>query len=569
MNIQKRNTALDITRIIAFMCVIGVHFFMNIDYYTAPMLGGRMLVLTLMRMPFTVCVPLFIMLTGYLMNKKTLSGKYYLGIIKTLGIYILASIACLIYKRAALGYDITASGALFCILDFSLANYSWYIEMYIGLFLMIPFINLIYSGLKTRKQKLVLIATMIVLTALPSIVNIYNFAVEDWWKTPYLSIEYQKLIPDFFTDMYPITYYFIGAYLREYPAKMKKSVNILLFLAASALFGLFNYYRSWGGYFSWGKYTDWFGMPTLILSVLAFVFLTERDASKAPVWIKKSLAYFSDLCLGAYLASYISDGIVYKYLKNHVPEVLDRLYYIVPAILVSALLALVISAVLNLIYAVSEKLVHLVIFVIRRKFAKPPRSVPLPEIPEIIETERLILRPWRESDAPNLYEYAKDPDVGPSAGWKPHESLEESRQITDMFISGGNGIVWAIEYKPEGKVIGSVGLHKRSRLKPAHDFELGYVLSKSYWNMGIMTEAASAVVRHAFSVIGAENLAVSHFDGNERSKRVIEKLGFTYIRKYEKSYKRFDGEFMAEHVYTMNAAQYLQKNKQSHKETAK
>ena len=563
MNIQKRNTSLDITRIIAFLSVIGIHFFMNIDYYTAPMLGGRMLVLTVMRMPFTVCVPLFIMLTGYLMNKKTLSCKYYLGIIKTLGIYVLASVACLVYKRVAFGIEMSARGTLFGILDFSAANYSWYIEMYIGLFLLIPFINLMYVGLKTRKQKLILIGTMIALTSLPSVVNIYNFTVEGWWKTPYLSIEYSKLIPSFFTDLYPITYYFLGAYFREFPCKIKKLPNLLLFFGASVLFGLFNYYRSWGGYFSWREYTDWNSLLTLVLSATAFVFLVNRDTTRCPSPIKKVLAYISDLCLGAYLASYISDCIVYGYLKTAVPEVLDRIPYIFIAVPASAFIALVISAVLNLVYTGVERLVHLLIFALKRRFKRPAEPLALPSQPTLIETERLILRPWRESDTDDLYEYAKDPDVGIHAGWKPHESLDESRSIVELFMSGSAGIVWAIENKSDGKVIGSVGLHKRSRLKLAHDLELGYVLSKQYWGAGIMTEATSAVVRHAFTSLGAETLAVSHFDGNERSRRVIEKLGFRYVRKYEKSYKRFDGEFLAEHVYIMSASELVKQDKQN------
>lgn len=370
MNIQKRNTALDITRIFAFLSVIGIHFFMNTDYYTTPMLGGHMLVLTVMRTPFTVCVPLFIMLTGYLMSKKTLSGKYYLGIVKTLGVYVLASIACLIFKKIYFGWEMTLGGSILGILDFTAANYSWYIEMYIGLFLLIPFINLIYNGLNSQKQKLMLIATFAALTSLPSVVNIYNFAVEDWWKTPYLSTEYSKLLPEFFTVLYPITYYFMGAYLREYPVKIKKWLNITLFAGASVLVGLFNYYRSWGGYFSWGKYTDWGSFLTLILTLLAFVFLAERNAEKFPLWSKRIFAYLADICLGAYLCSYISDKIVYDHLNRIVPEVLDRMYYAVSAVAASAVLALVMSAVLNLLYTGGERLIILIIRSIKRKTAK-------------------------------------------------------------------------------------------------------------------------------------------------------------------------------------------------------
>ncbi len=135
---------------------------------------------------------------------------------------------------------------------------------------------------------------------------------------------------------------------------MKKLSNLLLFAGASVFIGLFNYYRSWGGYFSWGAYTDWGSLPTLILSVLAFAFLTKRNTTAFPPWSKKLLAYISDLCLGAYLVSYVSDGIVYGYLKTAIPQVTDRICYAIPAVAASAFLALVMSAALNLLYAAAE-----------------------------------------------------------------------------------------------------------------------------------------------------------------------------------------------------------------------
>lgn len=75
-----------------------------------------------------------------------------------------------------------------------------------------------------------------------------------------------------------------------------------------------------------------------------------------------------------------------------------------------------------------------------------------------LETPRLILRDWTEDDAEDLYRYAADPEVGPAAGWKPHENVEESRKIAEMFIREGD--VWALEEKASGRVIGSLGLHK-------------------------------------------------------------------------------------------------------------
>ena len=175
MNIEKRNTALDITRIVAAYSVIGVHFFLNSGYYGTPMLGGRMLFYTVLRTGFMVCVPLFIMLTGYLMSRKEWSLKYYRGIVKTLSIYVLASVACLVYKGAVLHEAIALSEGIRRIFDYSASPYAWYIEMYIGLFLLIPFLNAMWRGLEHRKTRGALVITLIALSSLPSIFNIWNF----------------------------------------------------------------------------------------------------------------------------------------------------------------------------------------------------------------------------------------------------------------------------------------------------------------------------------------------------------------------------------------------------------
>ena len=165
---------------------------------------------------------------------------------------------------------------------------------------------------------------------------------------------------------------------------------------------------------------------------------------------------------------------------------------------------------------------------------------------ERLETERLILREFRESDAEDVYEYARDPEVGPNAGWKPHESLDESRGVVKNFIQSGE--VWAIEDKASHKVIGSIGLHKRTREGYTFDRELGYALSRAFWGRGLMTEAASAIVDYAFAH-GVKTLLVAHFDFNDRSRRVIEKLGFSKVGHIENSYTRYDGKVLSETIY--------------------
>ena len=144
-----------------------------------------------------------------------------------------------------------------------------------------------------------------------------------------------------------------------------------------------------------------------------------------------------------------------------------------------------------------------------------------------METERLILRPWVETDAEALYKYASDPEVGPRAGWPPHQSVEESREIING-IFGGEGM-WAVELKETGEPIGCVGYltAECSNLPIADDeAEVGYWIAKPYWNQGICTEAMKAIVDYCFEIKGFKKLWGDYFPTNPPSGKVMEKCEF-------------------------------------------
>ena len=144
-----------------------------------------------------------------------------------------------------------------------------------------------------------------------------------------------------------------------------------------------------------------------------------------------------------------------------------------------------------------------------------------------IETKRLILRPWEESDAEDLYFYAKDPDIGPAAGWPAHKNVEESLMSIRNVLSAPE--TYAIVLRETGQPIGSVGLKFHSDLSHRDDEpELGYWIGKPYWGRGLMPEAAGALLRHAFLDCGYSKVWCGYYEGNEKSKRVQQKLGFVY-----------------------------------------
>ena len=156
-----------------------------------------------------------------------------------------------------------------------------------------------------------------------------------------------------------------------------------------------------------------------------------------------------------------------------------------------------------------------------------------------LETDRLILRPFVESDLVQFYEYAKTPNIGPNAGWPPHREINESRRILTGFIEDQE--VWALVLKEDNRLIGSLGLHA-DKLRTAPDVKmLGYVLSEDYWGRGLMTEAASTAIRYAFEHMDIKLLTVHHYSHNERSKRVIEKCGFRYEGTLRRCTQIFNG----------------------------
>lgn len=144
-----------------------------------------------------------------------------------------------------------------------------------------------------------------------------------------------------------------------------------------------------------------------------------------------------------------------------------------------------------------------------------------------LQTERLLLRPWREADAPMLYAHASDPLMGPAAGWQPHTSVENSREIIHNVLSAEENL--AVVLKTTGEVIGSVGVMRsgRGHTQISEDeAELGYWIGRAYWGQGLIPEAVRELERYCFEELGCRGLWCMYFKGNEKSRRVQEKCGF-------------------------------------------
>ncbi len=146
-----------------------------------------------------------------------------------------------------------------------------------------------------------------------------------------------------------------------------------------------------------------------------------------------------------------------------------------------------------------------------------------------LETERLILRNWKETDLDDFYEYASVEGVGETAGWPTHTDKSVTKTILNQFIDEDE--VYALVLKENNKVIGSLGIHKRTMdedYKAPIQREIGYVLSRTYWGNGLVAEAVKKVIGYAFENMKVDVLWCGHFSFNNRSRRVVEKCGFKF-----------------------------------------
>lgn len=157
-----------------------------------------------------------------------------------------------------------------------------------------------------------------------------------------------------------------------------------------------------------------------------------------------------------------------------------------------------------------------------------------------IETARLILRPITEGDAGDIYDYSRNENVGANAGWKPHASIEETREVMKLVFLDKE-LVFGIELKETGRLFGSIGLVDDPRRENDKARMLGYAIGQEYWGMGYTTEAALALLRFGFEEMGLDLVSAYCYTFNERSKNVLRKCGFQYEGCLQQAEKRYDG----------------------------
>ena len=347
---SRRFGGIDIVKILASFFVVLVHFYLNTAFYTAiPVTETAFYKPILVFWIAYTGVPLFLISTGFLMKNKTLSKKYYLGLIRVVVLYLVCSLICLLWRMYHYDFNMTGWNWLKGFLQFSHCDYAWYVEFYIILFLLIPFLNNAYNGLKSQKEKLVLVATTFVLLI---------FAPSFFIGTS--GNEIQPL-PTYMLKSGLFAYYFLGCYLREFPPRKSRGVKLTMLgvLATSLLHLTYTSYHASinnnGQIFSGGHFFQYDSYPLYFCSAAIFILLFDIEIRTKTM--QKVLGFLSSLTLSTYLLSYLYDLKFYakfnlKYPYTDYLERFRHLHEIVPKVWVLALLT---AAAVEVVYRFCDK----------------------------------------------------------------------------------------------------------------------------------------------------------------------------------------------------------------------
>lgn len=292
---SAREPGLDLVRVFASLFVVAVHFYLNCNYYQTPLVGGKMMIMTWGRWFFMICVPLFMMLTGYLKCHKTFSKEHYLSLLPILLTYVLIVIVKIIVSNIyyGAGYYTFQSG-LEAIATYQLA---WYVGMYVCLMLLIPFLNKLWGALDQKQQK----GLIFVLAIIGSLYPLVLYIVPSYWQM-----------------LYPFVYYYLGVYIRTYQPQVKKGPAFLVLLLATTVSAAASFFAANGGAFNWevlSQVDSGYSVLTVVIAACAF-FLLFYDVKIKPGFFTAVLARISSVSLEVYLFTGIYDVILFSYLKQ-------------------------------------------------------------------------------------------------------------------------------------------------------------------------------------------------------------------------------------------------------------
>ena len=329
---SRRSMNMDVIRCIALFFVLAVHFCTHCGIYEAGYTGFAAFFTDMLRTLYVPALALFIMLNGFFQFRRKLSSSYYLGILRLYEMYVLSSLFSLLYTRFYLAQPMGLRDMFSAIVNFTASEYAWYVLLYNGLFLLIPFLNLSYNAIEHRGQKRILILSLFFLSALPfSFLNAFVSLNAYWWQR-----------------IWPLMFYFMGAYLGEYRPRVSAKKSGLVFFAVLLVFSLYNYFFFNAVSPLYGIAAKSFlytheGLQNAVLTPLLFLWVMNINMEGWPAALGKLAATVSKYSYGAFLFSSITDSFVYIWLNRFVPDVQLRYFFFPIALPISYAAAVFLS----------------------------------------------------------------------------------------------------------------------------------------------------------------------------------------------------------------------------------
>jgi len=301
---KERSAGLDLVRVMAIACVMGIHAISYTGVMDTSVTSPAWIVYLIFRFIAMSGVPLFLMLSGYLCCDRKFSGRYYVGIIPILISYLFISVATILFSWTVGLQNYTLWTAINGILNYTAHDYGWYVEMYIGLFLLIPFLNAMFEALQTKRARLALVLTLSVLTFLPP--SLESFRVNSVTL---------NITADYWRAIYPMTYYFIGAYLRKHPPVLSRGLRLGLAIAATALPCIMCYiYSRLDGAFAWYVMNGFSSITAALTGLCYFLLFFDFPVKAKPIrFAAREIAVCS---FEMYLFSFITDYAVWRLLAR-------------------------------------------------------------------------------------------------------------------------------------------------------------------------------------------------------------------------------------------------------------
>ena len=352
---KVRITGPDIVRSLAALFVVAVHFFYNCGYYDTPMVSKTMFIMTAARWLFLTCVPLYMMLTGYFKCNKEPDKAHYMSLIPVLISYIIISVIKVFTGNHYYGKLYGIKEALQALGNYTIA---WYVGFYFSLMAIAPFLNRLWHALKNKKEKLLLIGSLAVISSLYPIISL--LAVSNLYPVAVIGSVLEIGTPNYWQMLYPLLYYFLGCYFREYTPKINKLIPVITIIATVLINSGISYYYANGGNFLWnilGAVDCGYNCITVVLCSAA-IFLLFYDIDLKNSIIKRILQMISEVSLEIYLFSAIFDIIFFSYAKARYFAINDfaKLFFIMVPL--NFLCAFICSTVYHYIYSIIRRAIR-------------------------------------------------------------------------------------------------------------------------------------------------------------------------------------------------------------------